>query len=124
MQTTTQLYWLTRLDSIQFTFALLAIIGLIIFIGLIMFTVSGDIDYEDKTTIKQLRIYAVSFGISLLGAIFVPTKDEIIFIVAGGKTIDFIKNDSSINKLPGKTTKYISEILQNEINKLDNKEEK
>jgi hypothetical protein len=123
METTTQLYWLTRLDSIQFIFAVLAILGFLIFMGVIMFTISGDIDYEDKTTLKQLKIFAVSFAISLLGSILIPSKDEVVFIVAGGKTIDFIKNDSSINKLPGQTTKYISEMLQKEINKLD-KEDK
>jgi hypothetical protein len=123
METTTQLYWLTRLDSIQFLFGVLAILGFLIFMGIIIFTVSGDIDYKDKITLKQLKIFAVSFGISLLGSILIPSKDEVVFIVAGGKTIDFIKNDSSINKLPGQTTKYISEILQKEINKLD-KEDK
>jgi len=123
METTTQLYWLTRLDSIQFLFGVLAVLGFLIFMGIIIFTVSGDIDYKDKITLKQLKIFAVSFGISLLGSILIPSKDEVVFIVAGGKTIDFIKNDSSINKLPGQTTKYISEILQKEINKLD-KEDK
>lgn len=123
METTTQLYWLTRLDSIQFLFGVLAVLGFLIFMGIIIFTVSDDIDYKDKITLKQLKIFAVSFGISLLGSILIPSKDEVVFIVAGGKTIDFIKNDSSINKLPGQTTKYISEILQKEINKLD-KEDK
>ena len=123
METTTQLYWLTRLDSIQFLFGVLAVLGFFIFMGIIIFTVSGDIDYKDKITLKQLKIFAVSFAISLLGSILIPSKDEVVFIVAGGKTIDFIKNDSSINKLPGQTTKYISEILQKEIDKLD-KEDK
>lgn len=85
---------------------------------------SGDIDYEEKSTKKNFRMFYVIYSISLIGAIFIPSKDEVVFIVAGGKTIDFIKNDSSINKIPSQTTKYISEILQKEINKLDNKEEK
>lgn len=124
METTTQLYWLTRLDSIQCIFGVLSILGTTILIFILMAFLSGDIDYEEKSTKKNFRIFYVIYSISLIGAIFIPSKDEVIFIVAGGKTIDFIKNDSSINKIPSQTTKYISEILQKEINKLDNKEEK
>lgn len=124
MATTTQLYWLTRLDSIQCIFGVLSILGTTILIFILMAFLSGDIDYEEKSTKKNFRIFYVIYSISLIGAIFIPSKDEVIFIVAGGKTIDFIKNDSSINKIPSQTTKYISEILQKEINKLDNKEEK
>lgn len=124
MATTTQLYWLTRLDSIQCIFGVLSILGTTILIFILMAFLSGDIDYEEKSTKKNFRIFYVIYSISLIGAIFIPSKDEVIFIVAGGKTIDFIKNDSSINKIPSQTTKYISEILQKEINKLDDEEEK
>ena len=124
METTTQLYWLTRLDGILIVFWTLTVIGFFILCFIGIASVAGDIDFKDSAFIKFFKKLIFIFSISLLSVLFIPSKDEVIFIVAGGKTIDFIKNDSSINKLPGQTTKYISEILQKEINKLDNKEEK
>jgi len=123
METTTQLYWLTRLDGVLIIFGTLTVIGIIISIFLSLAAVGGDLDLSDKDSLRLFKKFVVIFSISVLGVVFIPSKDEVVFIIAGGKTIDFIKNDSSINKLPGQTTKYISEILQKEIDKLD-KEEK
>lgn len=53
--------------------------------------------------------------------VFVPTKNEAIVIIAGGKTLDFIKQDSSLNKIPSQTTAIISQFLQNEIDTLKSK---
>lgn len=121
METTTQLYWLTRLDSISMIFSIIAILGFFILIGIIMFSISDDIDYEDKSVIKRMRIFFITFIISLLGVILIPTKDEVVFIIAGGKTIDFIKNDTSINKIPSQTTKLITDYLEEQINKNEKK---
>ena len=54
-------------------------------------------------------------------ALFIPSKNDVIFIIAGGKTIDFIKSDTSINKIPAQTTKLITDYLQEQINKNENK---
>jgi hypothetical protein len=123
METTTQLYWLTRLDGVLIIFGTLTVIGIIISIFLSLAAVGGDLDLSDKDSLRLFKKFVVIFSISVLGVVFIPSKDEVVFIIAGGKTIDFIKNDTSINKLPSQTTKYISEVLQKEIDKLD-KEEK
>ena len=65
---------------------------------------------------------------SILGLVFIPTQNEAIVIFAGGKTIDFIEADSSIQKIPHQTTEIISKFMENEILKmndeLENKKEK
>lgn len=63
----------------------------------------------------------VGFLISFPIALLIPTKGEIIFISAGGKTIDFIKSDSSINKIPSQSTKLITDFMQDQIEKMKDK---
>jgi hypothetical protein len=52
---------------------------------------------------------------AILGLVFVPTQKEAVVIFAGGKTIDFIEADSSIQKIPHQTTEMISKFMENEI---------
>jgi len=60
-------------------------------------------------------VFAIISGISL---IFIPSRDEAIMILAGGKTMDYIQSDTSLNKLPYQTTQIISEYLDKKIKDL------
>jgi hypothetical protein len=127
METTTQLYWLTRLDGISIAFVVICIAS---FIGLLFsfifytseVTSSYGVDEKLVTNLKKwLNKCSIIFTISLMFALFIPSKNDVIFIIAGGKTIDFIKSDTSINKIPAQTTKLITDYLQEQINKNENK---
>ena len=126
MQTTTQLYWLTRLDGISTAFGvtstILFVTSLILFI-FYMCEATSDYDVNKELVAnfkKWLNKSLIGFFVSLLFALFIPNKNDVIFIIAGGKTIDFVKNDTSINKIPAQTTKLITDYLQKQINKNQN----
>jgi hypothetical protein len=130
-----KLYWLTRLDGIQGLFVAIAII---IFVGCVAIFIwkfaSEDFDEfceEEEIEIRKKQRKSM-FGkikwmmplgfVFLLLSILTPTKNEAIFIVAGGKTIDWIQNDTSICKIPSQTTAIISDFLDNQIKKMGEKQ--
>lgn len=51
----------------------------------------------------------------MLVLIFLPTRNEVIAIYAGGKTLDFAQQDSSLAKIPAQTTEVISNYLDKMI---------
>ncbi len=119
-----KLYWLTRLDSIQtigIIFLVLSIIGLLIYY-ICAIVVSDDNDTPTTEFCKEhkaLRLWLWwIFIIVLFLLTFIPSKREAIFIMAGGKTMDFVQSDSSINKLPSQTTLLISKYLENKLDSL------
>lgn len=121
MQTTTQLYWLTRLDGISTIFTLISILSFVAsLISLIFYLSEKTSNYcRDEDLIKGLGKYLkyslILFSFSTIISILTPTKNDVVFIIAGGKTIDFIKNDTSINKIPAQTTKIITDYLDKQI---------
>lgn len=128
-----KLYWLTRLDSIHALFTTFAIVLAVAGIAIIIYAViSSDFDQfydEDELTKRRnerrkitSKFWIVFVGSALFGilASLTPTKNEAIFIVAGGKTIDWVQQDSSINKIPSQTTLIISDFLEKKIKEIEN----
>lgn len=125
MENTTKLYWLTRLDNINGLFITLVIVSILaIFLGTLFHNLEKSLENEEETKKRwgilrpYLKSAVISLIVSTLGILFLPTKNELIFIYAGGKTIDFIQQDSSISKIPGQTTKIISDFMQKQIDDL------
>ncbi len=123
------LYWLTRVDSFKHllngTAIALLIIIVIITIGSFMSADFDEFTYDKeklknrkstreyfKSKIKWMLPLALSCCIV---SVFIPCKNDIIFIVAGGKTMDFVESDTSINKIPAQTTKLITNYLEQQI---------
>lgn len=128
-----KLYLLTKLDNIY---------GFIIFIGILLCFITVALiiwynitKYEDicdfskverrlhsillekiKHKVRLIIPFCVLF---LILMILFPSKRDIIFIIAGGKTIEFIQNDTNIKKIPNMTTEYLYEILDKKINELN-----
>lgn len=126
-----KLYLLTRLDGVNGLLVAVIIIGIIAIIGFILFNlISRDFDEfhhgkelearlsTRKTITGQLKWIVPVTIFSILFFTALPTQRDVIFIVAGGKTIDFIENDSSVNKIPKQTTLIISEFLEKQIKEL------
>ena len=123
------LYLLTRLDSL---IGLSIGVAVILFVAVLILGVTAIMHYiEDdceeniderklfrSKLIKSLK-WCISVGVffTLISAL-VPSRNEAIFIVAGGKTMDFIQNDTTINKIPAQTTILISEFLEKQINEV------
>ncbi len=121
MSNYSKIYWLTRLDYLQGLFMVISIIG---GIGLLFYIIFGLInaDCEDKPFRKKpLYIWVpVLFTTVLIGSL-IPTKKEAILIIAGGKTMDYVEKDTSLNKLPYQTTAIISEFLDKQLKDLKEK---
>jgi hypothetical protein len=125
MSSYSQLYWLTRLDYLQGLFLALAIVsGVLLIIWFLIPQISFDYEdagekaafYKKYRNFKRTFIPLMITGIIL--SCLIPSREEAIFIMAGGKVLDFVKTDSSINKVPGQATEIISTMLDNEIKKL------
>ena len=116
------LYLLTRLDSLNFMLAIIIIVSLILvfILGVVGLASEDDFFYFFK------KRYLLIPTIALILATLIPTKNEAIVIIAGGKTIEWAKQDSSLQKLPEQTTLLISNYLEKQINELEkqNKEKK
>lgn len=118
MNNYSKIYWLTRLDNIGFLFGMLTFLAcatlLIYFIIKIVECNKKD-DRKDfdnaHGSIKRLALWVLIP--SLLICTFLPSKNDMILIYAGGKTMDFVQKDSSLNKIPYQTTKIISDYLDN-----------
>lgn len=118
MSNYSQLYWLTRLDAIYVTlFIGLLLSGLALIILHVVIAVESQ--WEDEKIVakwrKKLNKLLYIFIPCLLLSLFMPSKQEVIFIYAGGKTMDFIQSDTSINKIPAQTTKLITDYLDKQI---------
>ncbi|HEX8333700.1 MAG TPA: hypothetical protein VF622_13855 [Segetibacter sp.] len=122
------IYWLTRLDGIKAMFTTIAVITLVSALAIIIATViSSDFDqFEDEKEQERRRAsrtiwrgklkWIIPVGIiSLLLNVFTPNKNEMILIYAGGKAYDYIQTDTSLQKIPYKTTEYLKVILEKQI---------
>ena len=133
MSNYSKIYWLTRLDGINgFFIAIACVSAALLLASIIYHFASSDMDefYHDKEleariklrskTTGKIKYWVVLLVIGVLTSILLPTQKQAILIIAGGKTMDFVEQDTSIQKIPGQTTLIISEFLDNQINKLNN----
>lgn len=119
-----KLYLLTRLDSIQLIATIIAALSFVAFGIYLLAMLTECYDKDDRKEFsdnyKLVRKTILWAGIvSMTVLMLVPTKQDAIMIYAGGKTIDFIQQDSSINKIPSQTTKIVSDFLQKQIDDVD-----
>lgn len=114
------IYWLTRLDAIHDLFIAITAIAIIlgIFMGVFGFLAANDCGIEG-TTLKTIRkTFTGCIITSLVGAlalVFIPSKNDMLLIYAGGKAYEYVQSDTSLQKIPYKTTEYLKVILDKEI---------
>jgi hypothetical protein len=114
-----QIYWLTRLDGIHRLFDTMMIIAIFGLVILIVIKAINYLDCEEGTKRPWLVGTLIFFlSISTLGKTFLPTTKEAIFIVAGGRTLDYVSTDTSINKIPGKLADITTTWLDQKLNEM------
>ena len=130
MDTYWGLYWITRLEGVNTLLKAFGIISVIICIALFLtWLLSVDTDKSSREDIKLLsatrktikRIWVSLIPILIvLWTVFalIPTQKEAIFIVAGGKTLNWAIQDSSLSRLPSQSTQLMSTFLEQQINSL------
>ena len=116
-----EIYWITRLDSIQgFFIALTAILStLIVIFSLVLISnmSKGDsINYQKKAIKRILPVLIIS----ALGIVFTPTTKEALMIWGVGGTIDYVKSNDTAKQLPDKCI----EALDKWVDSLNKEKEK
>lgn len=117
-----EIYWITRLDSIHCVFSILAIICTIVTFVTIIFFAEGD-DPEAKSFFKVSKRSFFIVVFSIIISIFVPTSKEALMIWGIGGTIDYIKSNDTVKQLPDKCIDALDKFID-EYSEKDEKDEK
>ena len=112
-----EIYWISRLDYICNLFIVLAIIfGTIVVVGGFTLVVSDRSDNDYPTILKIVKRSILILGFSLLGIIFLPNTKQAYMIWGLGGTIDYIKSNETVQKLPDKTIQCLDKFLDKYLN--------
>lgn len=115
-----EIYWISRLDYICNLFIVLSIIfGTIVVIGGFILVVSDRSDNDYPTILKIVKRSILILGFSLLGVIFLPNTKQAYMIWGLGGTIDYIKSNETVQKLPDKTIQCLDKFLDKYLNEED-----
>lgn len=115
-----EIYWISRLDYICNLFIMLSIIfGTIVVIGGFTLVVSDRSDNDYPTILKIVKRSILILGFSLLGVIFLPNTKQAYMIWGLGGTIDYIKSNETVQKLPDKTVQCLDKFLDEYLNEED-----
>ena len=107
-----EIYWITRLDLISgLLIAFAAISGLITFISACFYIVNRN-DYEEHEwevsknwmnfCAKTFRSSTFCFFLFLISSILTPTTKEAVLIYGVGTTIDYVKQNNTLQQIPDK----------------------
>lgn len=97
-----EIYWITRLDTVQgFCIAFLTIGIALIFIAIMRIVVSTD-DTEPSITNKFKWTGIILTIISTPLVMFIPSSRDAMLIFGIGPTIDYIQNNETAKQLPDK----------------------
>lgn len=115
-----EIYWISRLDYICNLFIVLSIIfGTIVVVGGFTLIVSDRSDNNYPTILKIVKRSILILGFSLLGVIFLPNTKQAYMIWGLGGTIDYIKSNETVQKLPDKTVQCLDKFLDKYLNEED-----
>lgn len=115
-----EIYWISRLDYICNLFIVLSIIfGTIVVVGGFILVVSDRSDNDYPIILKIVKRSILILGFSLLGVIFLPNTKQAYMIWGLGGTIDYIKSNETVQKLPDKTIQCLDKFLDKYLNEED-----
>lgn len=123
MSYTIGLYFLNRLDAFRTVLTILlvtGILGIIVYYVARAFSTVTKKDVDDFNTMYRWRrrtMFTLIF-VGIGGLTFIPTTKQMIFIIAGGKTLDYVSKDQSLRKIPGQVTEITTEWLDNKLKEI------
>lgn len=108
------IYWLTRLSNISGFLLILGVISTVIIgIGILGYSIAildfptdeGEVRFRAirKKFINKIWVPILLFIFYIL----TPDTKEAMLIIAGGKTMDYVQSDTSLQKIPYKATEII-----------------
>lgn len=107
-----ELYWITRLGTLHEMGCVLFAISLAFVVFLFLFIVMVNPDPVDVNKVKTYAKTAlIPIFIGLIMMVFIPTKEEALFIYGVKGTIDYIKSNDKSKELPDEVIKALDEWL-------------
>lgn len=95
------------------------IFGTVTVVGGFILVVSDRSDNDYSTILKIVKRSILILGFSLLGVIFLPNTKQAYMIWGLGGTIDYIKSNETVQKLPDKTVQCLDKFLDEYLNEED-----
>lgn len=115
-----EIYWISRLDYICNLFIALSIIfGTIVVVGGFVLTIVNKSEEDYPTILKIVKKSLLIFSCSILVTIFLPNTKQAYMIWGLGGTIDYIKNNETVQKLPDKTIQCLDKFIDKYLNEED-----
>jgi hypothetical protein len=74
-------------------------------------------EYSSANKWTRRTLITISI-IGIAGLTFIPTTKQMIFIIAGGKTLDYVSKDKSLRKIPGQVTEITTEWLDKKLKEI------
>lgn len=104
-----EIYWITRLDSIKFLFEGVAVISALGIIGYaIAWLIAKAEDFDLPLQADRCaKVVTVTLGFSISILAFVPSSKEAMAIIGIGGTIEYLKDNEAARKLPEKALKAL-----------------
>jgi len=116
------LYLLTILDSILLFISFVFVFTLTFEILKFFLYVMGEQDNKMYLVLKSKTILTrILLAISILIITFVPSKNDTITILVEGKTLNYVQQDSTLQKIPEQSTKLVYEFINKQIKELERK---
>lgn len=107
-----ELYLIATLGDVSFVSTIFAIFSLALtaILGVTILTDSFEVETNNvmKKWIKRLLVISC---ISLVLAVFIPSKRDLYLMYGLGSTIDYIKDSDKVKELPDKTVTLINQTL-------------
>lgn len=108
------LYWITRLDELHFflNFAFYGTIGIVALWYIIAYLRNTDCYSEDMMRYPRPKVFITLLVSLAVFAVFVPTTKQAIGIYVAGGTIDYVKSNDKLKKLPDKVVDFVDAYLE------------
>lgn len=115
-----EIYWISRLDYICNLFIVLSIIfGTVAVVGGFTLIVVNKSDKDYPVILKTVKKSLLMFSCSILVVIFLPNTKQAYMIWGLGGTIDYIKSNETVQKLPDKTVQCLDKFIDKYLNEED-----
>lgn len=115
-----EVYWISRLDYICNLFIVLSIVfGATAGTGGIALLATEKSHKDYPTILKIVKRSILIFSFSLLGVVFLPNTKQAYMIWGLGGTIDYIKSNETVQKLPDKTVQCLDKFIDKYLNEED-----
>lgn len=115
-----EIYWISRLDYICNLFIVLSIVfGAIAVVGGFTLIVANKSDKDYPVILKTVKKSLLMFSCSILVVIFLPNTKQAYMIWGLGGTIDYIKSNEIVQKLPDKTVQCLDKFIDKYLNEED-----